>query len=57
MLSALRKDEALKSKMDKIEVVLKWHLKLDPVQFTQTGTEPDVGYAQLAPSAKAAQKT
>ncbi len=56
MLSALRKDEALKSKMDKIEVVLKWHLKLDPVQFTQIGTEPDVGYAQLGPSAKAAQK-
>jgi GT2 family glycosyltransferase len=56
MLSALRKDEGLKSKMDKIEVVLKWHLKLDPVQFTQNGTEPDVGYAQLAPTAKANQK-
>jgi hypothetical protein len=53
MLSVLRKDEGLKRKMDKIEVVLKWHLKLDPVQFTQNGTEPDVGFAQLAPTAKA----
>jgi N-acetylglucosaminyl-diphospho-decaprenol L-rhamnosyltransferase len=55
-LSGLKGDEALKNKMGKYEVVLKWHLGLDPIRFIQTGAEPDVGCARLTPPAKAVQK-
>jgi GT2 family glycosyltransferase len=56
LLSGLRGGEALKNKMGKFEVMLKWHWGLDPIPFIQNGVEPDVGCARPAPSVKAVQK-
>jgi GT2 family glycosyltransferase len=56
LLSGLRSDQALKNRMGKDEVVLKWHWKLDPIRFMQTGVEPDVGYPRLSAPVKAIQK-
>src|SRR6202035_2556758 len=37
LFSSLRRDEALKKKASKYEVLLKWHWGLDPVRFIETG--------------------
>jgi N-acetylglucosaminyl-diphospho-decaprenol L-rhamnosyltransferase len=55
LLCGLRRDEILKSRLRKYEVLLKWHSGLDPIRFIETGAEPDVGYARLAAPANAVQ--
>jgi GT2 family glycosyltransferase len=56
ILNALRRDEALKNRIGKDEVLLSWHWGLDPIRFIQTGAEPDVGYARLSPPPRVVQK-
>ncbi len=56
LLSGLKGKEALKNKMDKVAVLLRWHWELLPMQFIRTGTEPDVGYTQPSPPANTIQK-
>jgi N-acetylglucosaminyl-diphospho-decaprenol L-rhamnosyltransferase len=56
ILNVLRRDEALKNRIGKDQVLLNWHWGLDPIRFIQTGAEPDVGYARLSPPPRAGQK-
>ncbi len=55
LLCGLRRSEILENKLRRHEVVLKWHWGFDPSWFIQTGAEPDVCYARLAPPAKVVQ--
>ena len=45
----LRKSDALTNSLNMYKVSLKWHFKINPARFIQTGEEPNVGYAPLAP--------
>jgi N-acetylglucosaminyl-diphospho-decaprenol L-rhamnosyltransferase len=55
-LLSVVKGQTLKNRLEKDEVVLKWHLGLHPVRFIQTGAEPDVGYARLGAPANGIRK-
>lgn len=48
----VRSSEALQARLEMYRVALKWNRQLDPVDFLETGKEPDLGYAPLAPAPK-----
>ena len=49
---AVKRSEALENRLKLYRVALKLHTRLDPVRFIETGEEPDLGYAPLAPAPK-----
>jgi GT2 family glycosyltransferase len=48
--SLFKSDEALKNRLEMINVVHEWNRRLDPCEFARTGTEPDLGYEPLMPA-------
>jgi N-acetylglucosaminyl-diphospho-decaprenol L-rhamnosyltransferase len=50
LLSFVRPSEALAERLRSFEVLIAWNKRLDPVRFIETGAEPDLGYAPLAPA-------
>jgi GT2 family glycosyltransferase len=44
--------EALRNRLKMYQVLIQWNKRLDPVRFIETGEEPDLGYAPLAPAPK-----
>lgn len=46
----LRSSEALENRLKMYRILIDWNWRLDPVQFIAAGTEPDLGYAPLAPA-------
>jgi GT2 family glycosyltransferase len=49
-----KSDEALKNRLQMYRIVLRWNWQLNPVQFIESGVEPQVGYEPLAPAPKMA---
>jgi len=56
LLNAFRWTKGVEDRLQKFEVMLKWHWGFDPVAFIKTGDEPDVGYPPLGPGWKSVQK-
>jgi hypothetical protein len=52
LLSLVRPSEALKNRLAMYKVALKWHHRIEPLRFIQTGEEPESGYEPLAPAPK-----
>ena len=52
LLRLFKSDERLENRLAMYRVALKWNRQLDPVRFIETGEEPDLGYAPLAPTPK-----
>ena len=50
LLSLLRKSEALSNRLNMYKVSIKWHSRINPLRFIETGEEPDLGYQPLAPA-------
>jgi N-acetylglucosaminyl-diphospho-decaprenol L-rhamnosyltransferase len=56
LLNAFGWSKEVEDRLQKFEVILKWHWGFDPVAFIKTGDEPDVGYPPLGPGWKSVQK-
>jgi GT2 family glycosyltransferase len=52
-LNLVKPSESIRNRLAMYRVATKWHRLLNPVQFIETGHEPDIGYEPLAPSPKA----
>lgn len=48
ILSLVQPSERVRNRLAMYAVAIKWHRHLKPLQFIQTGQEPDVGYEPLA---------
>jgi GT2 family glycosyltransferase len=55
LISLFKKSDALKSRLEKYRVVIKWNSQLNVDRFISTGEEPDIGYEPLAPAPKIGQ--
>jgi GT2 family glycosyltransferase len=51
-LRLFKSDERLENRLAMYRIVRKWNQQLDPIRFIETGSEPDLGYAPLAPAPK-----
>jgi GT2 family glycosyltransferase len=49
LLGYVRPSEALSNRLKMYRVAIEWNTRLDPIRFAETGEEPDVGYAPMAP--------
>jgi len=45
-----KRSEALDNRLKLYRVAIKWHSKIDPVKFIETGEEPDTGFTPLMPA-------
>jgi hypothetical protein len=52
LIGLFQGNEALKNRLKMYQVLIQWNKRLDPVRFIETGEEPDLGYAPLAPAPK-----
>jgi GT2 family glycosyltransferase len=52
LLNLVRSSESVRNRLEMYQVAIRWHQLLNPVQFIETGDEPDVGYEPLAPAPK-----
>lgn len=50
LLNLIKSSEALRNRLAMYRVAMKWHRRLNPVEFIRSGQEPDVGYEPLAPA-------
>jgi GT2 family glycosyltransferase len=50
LFSFIRNNEALTNRLSMYKVSIKWHWRVDPLRFIETGEEPDLGYQPLAPA-------
>jgi GT2 family glycosyltransferase len=50
LLSLFQNSEALVNRLNMYKVSIKWHSRINPIRFIQTGEEPDLGYQPLAPA-------
>jgi GT2 family glycosyltransferase len=51
LLNVFKPREAVSNRLKSYRVLLAWNWRLDPVRFIRDGTEPDTGFAPLAPAA------
>jgi hypothetical protein len=49
LLSFFRTNEALENRLKMYQVAIKWNFLLEPIQFIESGKEPNLGYEPLAP--------
>jgi N-acetylglucosaminyl-diphospho-decaprenol L-rhamnosyltransferase len=52
LVSFFKNSEALQNRLKKYAVTIKWNFRLDPVEFINSGKEPNVGYEPLASAPK-----
>jgi GT2 family glycosyltransferase len=52
--SLVKSSESLRNRLALYRAAFKWNWLLDPVQFIETGKEPDLGYEPLAPAPRPA---
>src|SRR5208282_5644894 len=52
LVSFFKNSEALQNRLKKYAVAIKWNFRLDPVEFINSGKEPNVGYEPLASAPK-----
>jgi GT2 family glycosyltransferase len=52
LLNVFKPSEALKNRLEMYRVSLKWHYRIDPLRFIESGEEPNLGYEPLAPAVR-----
>jgi hypothetical protein len=52
VLKAFKPSDALQNRLKLYRVAIRWHSRLDPRRFIDTGDEPNLGYEPLAPAPK-----
>jgi GT2 family glycosyltransferase len=57
LLNLVRSSESLRNRLALYHVAIKWNWLLDPIQFIETGKEPDLGYQPLAPAPQPAKSS
>lgn len=50
LLSLFKSSEAVENRLKMYRVAIKWNYELNPVNFIESGEEPNVGYEPLAPA-------
>ena len=54
LLHLVRRGGALEERLELYRILFRWHRKIDPVRFIQTGEEPALGYEPLSPAPRIA---
>ncbi|MHA3774166.1 glycosyltransferase family 2 protein [Verrucomicrobiota bacterium sgz303538] len=50
IVALCRRRDDLKKRLQVYRILIKWHWRMDPVRFIQSGEEPNLGYSPLAPA-------